>query len=339
MKKRLLVPFVLLLHLSVFAQDTFSIVGADSLTRQVGSSGASCVDLTTTIFAGNPGFLGDLLPDTGAINTQASYLPQNQNNARSRMRLGQNAQQIISWLSTNDVSNTPATRQYGVVAFSGNSITVAGFTGTNCLNYKNHLTGRVDGFYYSIQGNILSGQHVLDSMEARFRREKGDLKCRLMAALQGAKTVGADTRCASNNTSSLFAFLKVSNPADSYGNPSFSIGVITPSGSQKEPIDSLQTVFNQQANCTILTKINTLQFAKSLRLFPNPANETVCIESSFPFSEASCVILNLVGEEVLKTVFNGTVKTIPVAHITKGFYICHITEKGVSVYNTPLIIK
>ncbi len=67
----------------------------------------------------------------------------------------------------------------------------AAYTGQNCVNYKNHITGR----NYSIQGNILLGQQILDSMEARFLRAEGELACRLMEALQGAKVVGADTRC------------------------------------------------------------------------------------------------------------------------------------------------
>ena len=63
------------------AQDTFSIVAADSTSRVVGSAGASCVDLFNTGFSDDT-FLGDLLPDTGAINSQAYYIPANQDNAR-----------------------------------------------------------------------------------------------------------------------------------------------------------------------------------------------------------------------------------------------------------------
>src|SRR2546423_12584869 len=82
------------------SQDTFSIVAADSSTREVGSAGASCVDLFSAGIS-DATFIGDLLPDTGAINTQAYYLASNQNNARARMRAGDSPVQIISWLTAN----------------------------------------------------------------------------------------------------------------------------------------------------------------------------------------------------------------------------------------------
>ena len=55
---------------SVNAQDTFSIVAVDTITGEVGSAGASCVDLFSAGIT-DIGFLGDLFPGVGAINTQA----------------------------------------------------------------------------------------------------------------------------------------------------------------------------------------------------------------------------------------------------------------------------
>ena len=83
--------YILFIALFVFsfcqtkAQDTFSIVCADSVTRQVGSAGASCVDLIAFGIT-DASFLSDIFPDSGAINTQAAYQPGNQENARFRMR-------------------------------------------------------------------------------------------------------------------------------------------------------------------------------------------------------------------------------------------------------------
>jgi uncharacterized Ntn-hydrolase superfamily protein len=98
----------------------------------------------------------------------------------------------------------------------------------------------------------LLGQEVLDSMEARFMNESGDLTCKLMAALQGANMVGADARCSGNGTSSLFAFIKVAQPIDMFGSPSFNISVRTHGNSNIEPIDSLQIMFNLSHNCSSL---------------------------------------------------------------------------------------
>ena len=67
---------------------------------------------------------------------------------------------------------------------------------------------------YSIQGNILLGAEILDSMEARFLAATGPLSDRLMACLQGANVPGADSRCLANGTSSLSAFVRVAKPGD-----------------------------------------------------------------------------------------------------------------------------
>ena len=96
------------------------------------------------------------------------------------------------------------------------------------------------------------GQKVLDSMESRFLKEPGDLACKLMAALQGANMVGADSRCGPNGTSSLFAFVKVAQPTDTFGNPSFNVSVRTAENARIEPIDSLQLKFDLEHNCNTL---------------------------------------------------------------------------------------
>ena len=188
MKKQKLISasvcVLILCCIKLSAQDTFSIVAADSTTRELATAGASCLDLYTTSFT-DDGFLGDPIPNKGVINTQAAYLAANQTNARARMNAGDTPAQIITWLTANDAQANSSTRQYGIVGFTGNNVNAMGFTGANCTSYKNHVTGKVGPFCYSVQGNILLGQKVIDSIEARFRREPGDLTCKLMAALQG----------------------------------------------------------------------------------------------------------------------------------------------------------
>src|SRR5210317_282703 len=154
----------------IFAQDTFSIVALDSITGEVGSAGASCVDMSN--FPGyDDDFLGELFPGVGAINTQAWYLAANQANARDRMNEGYTPEEIIQWLIENDVQNQPERRQYGIVAFVDDSTQSAGHTGVQTDDYKNHVLGP----NYAIQGNILLGQEILDSMESRFINAPGDL--------------------------------------------------------------------------------------------------------------------------------------------------------------------
>jgi uncharacterized Ntn-hydrolase superfamily protein len=261
MKKLLLIIFIILFVKDAISQDTFSIVAIDSITGEVGSAGASCVDMFTTGIPTND-FLGQLIPNVGAINTQAYYIPANQTNATNRMNMGDTPSQIIDWLVANDVQSTPEFRQYGIIAMVNGSPQAAAYTGTSTDNYKNHIIGD----NYAIQGNILLGQEVLDSMEARFMNESGDLTCKLMAALQGANMTGADTRCSGNGTSSLFAFIKVAQPTDIFGSSSFNISVRTHSNSNIEPIDSLQIIFDLSYSCSSLNISENHSFGGLLKV-------------------------------------------------------------------------
>lgn len=311
--------FILLLWGSLMvqpcAQDTFSIVAVDSATGEVGSAGASCVDLFTFGLPTDD-FISQLIPGVGGINTQAHYSANNQNNARARMNAGDTPSQIIQWLQANDVSFNPQVRQYGIVALVNGSPQTAAFTGTMTDDYKNHIVGP----NYAIQGNILLGQQVLDSMEARFLNAPGDLACKLMAALQGANMVGADTRCASNGsgTSSLFAFVKVAQPTDSYGNPSFRVSVRTANGAGIEPIDSLQTKFDQLKNCTVTNTQLINNPEPAFVIFPNPAHKTLFIKTD-KVGVYTLKMLNVLGEVVYTGTFSNRIE-LDVATWEKGMY-------------------
>ncbi len=259
------------------AQDTFSIVAVDSLTGEVGSAGASCIsaDILEQAFPNaDPDFLGDLLPGIGAINTQASYHPGNQADAHTELEMGRTPQEVIDIITSNDVQGNPGIRQYGIAAFINGQPMAAGFTGADCFDYKNHVTGP----NYSIQGNILLGQEILDSMQARFLVAEAEGKClaeRLMAALQGAKVPGADTRCGpapdgnGNNTSSMFAFIKVAKPDDDPAVPTLRLFVsYNPVGI--EPIDSLQALFDAAAPCFVNATEQPQQLVFSM--LPNPTS-------------------------------------------------------------------
>ena len=273
MKSIFIITSVFLISINhSFSQDTFSIVAVDSVTGEVGSAGASCVDLFQFGLPSDD-FIGQLIPGVGAINTQAWYIPANQNNATTQMNAGSTPNEIIEWLIANDVQNQPERRQYGIVSYNNGSPESAGFTGTSTDDYKNHIIGP----NYAIQGNILLNQAVLDSMEARFLNETGNLACKLMAALQGANIVGADTRCAPNGTSSLFAYVKVAQPNDVFGSPSFLASVRTYNNAGIEPIDSLQTKFNMLQSCGNAS-LSESTFAQAIKIAPNPATDYINVE-------------------------------------------------------------
>jgi len=219
---------------SIRSQDTFSIVAVDTITGEIGSAGASCVGPIGGVGAF---ILSDVIEGIGGIHTQASWNSTNQQNAHNKMLEGLSPQEIIDWLVANDVQNNPLIRQYGIVDLTRNGESAA-YTGTNCLDYKNHVTGPG----YSVQGNILMGQLIIDTMRTTFLNTDGSLADRLMATLQAAKIIGADTRCAVRGTSSQSGFVKVVRIGD--GNSPYLQIVVPDTPIGKDPIDSLQTLFD-----------------------------------------------------------------------------------------------
>jgi len=331
MKREALITIVLLIlgGITLNAQDTFSIVAVDSVTGEVGSAGASCVDMDN--FPGySDDFLGELFPNVGAINTQAWYHPTNQTNARNRMNIGETPPQIIQWLVDNDVSNQPQLRQYGVVAMVDGSPESAAHTGVATDDYKNHVLGP----NYSIQGNILIGQEVLDSMESRFLTAPGDLACKLMAALQGANMIGADSRCTSNGTSSLFAFVKVAQPDDIFGSPSFLLSVRTSDGDGIEPIDTLQTLFDEVHDCFYVGLNQSEYFESNFNVFPNPASDKITIEN-IGSEIYQLELIDIRGNIITKRRLEDELE-IDISVISTGVYILRISNESQS-YTTRVI--
>jgi len=334
----------------IFSQDTFSIVAVDTITGEIGSAGASCVGPIGGVGAF---ILSDVIEGVGAIHTQASYLAQNQQNAHNKMLEGLTPQQIIDWLVANDAQNNPTIRQYGIVDLTRNGES-ASYTGVNCSDYKNHLTGPG----YAIQGNILLGQVIIDTMQYAFLHTEGPLAQKLMATLQAAKIIGADTRCVSRGTSSQSGFVKVVRIGDG-NNPYIQIVVPdTPSG--EDPIDSLQTMFNDW-KLSLFTTVDP--FLSQIEITPDtlPANGTsMALITIIPKNNSDTllasglqVLLSNTGAGTLGTVVdlgNGTYEstiTAPIgvgldtisAIVISGIDTVSIFQKTVVYYDNPVLIN
>jgi uncharacterized Ntn-hydrolase superfamily protein len=332
----------LLLSYSLRSQDTFSIVAVDTITGEIGSAGASCIDESQ--IPGGAFIISDVMPGRGAIHTQAQWNTTNQQNAHDRMVEGLSPQEIIGWLETHDAQNNPSVRQYGIVDFdSAGHSRSAGFTGANCMNYKNHITGP----NYCIQGNILLGQQILDSIEAGFLNTQGSFAEKMMAALQGAKVVGADTRCTANGTSSLSAFIRVARPNDLPGGFYCDLNVPSlPEG--MEPIDSLQTMFNAWLETVV--GLDEKASGADLLIYPNPASGYFIVgqldnwpvgQSAVGGQQLTITVYNILGEKIKEMITeakDGWKLKIDFSDYQPGIYFVTVSGNSIQALTKELVI-
>ena len=321
--KSLFFTFLLLFSLQSFSQDTFSIIAVDPNTGEVGAAGATC------LFNQNDGIIdiiSSLIPGKGGILSQAYVCVPNINlqNGIDQMNNGLSPDEIIDWLVENDQCNALSFyyRQYGIVDFDENgNVRTAGYTGTFADNYKEDRQGDT----YSIQGNILLDQSVIDNMENNFNNTEGSLAEKLMSAMQGANFAGADSRCLDEGTSSATAFLIVYQPDDIVGQPSLELNV----GSQQpgvEPINVLQDMFD---NYLSLDSNNEEQMVK---LFPNPSNGIVNLNS---LNMYKIDVFDVTGKNVLTTIGN----SVNIHSLEKGTYVFKLKNIQSSAISTYKIVK
>lgn len=319
MKKIYLLLTALAVSLQPFAQDTFSIIAVDPTTGEIGSAGASCVT-----GVGNSGIIDiitKIIPGRGGVNSQAYVcIPNvNLNNAIAQMELGSSPSEIIDWLYNNDACNSqnfnPEYRQYGIADFDGNGDPrTAGFTGTSTDAYKEDRQGPT----YSIQGNILLDQSVIDNMEANFNNTVGTLADKLMAAMQGANFAGADSRCLAAGTSSTTAYLLVYRPEDDPADPYIRLNV-GQQASGIEPIDLLQDLYD----ALLGTETNAL--AAKITLSPNPVTNELKISADASVTLTKYQILDINGKVVTATTYSN--EGIDVSFLTPGVYFIQLQSE------------
>ncbi|WP_299215565.1 DUF1028 domain-containing protein [uncultured Dokdonia sp.] len=308
-----------------YGQHTFSIVAVDPVTGEIGSAGATCISAEDGALA-----ISDIVLGVGAIHTQSFYSPTNQNNARTRMEAGDTPEEIMQWLQDNDVSNDPSFRQYTAVTLNNGNPLSAAFTGPNCFEEFIHATGP----NYSIAGNILISQDVVTDMETAFLTTEGSLAEKLMAALQGAKRPGADSRCLEFGISSASAFIRVADPSDtdsSYGNLSLDLNVWITS-EVFEPIDELQILFDQSLS------VEDTFAVKGVNIYPNPSKGELYIKSVVKVKEA--ILLNIMGQEIARFPITENLTSIDVSKYRNGVYFLTLkNDTGITTTQKVIIKK
>src|SRR5262245_60957610 len=175
--KKVLLTFALLNALSVQALATWSVIAVNRKTGEVAIASATCVPQQA--FAGFPARgLKDvqaiIIPGVGVAAAQANVdrTRKLQNLIATELKRGTDPARIIEWLKAEDTSHP--SRQYGIVDLKGRA---AGYSGA--ANGKQSLDrqGRVvdEDIFFSIQGNILTGDDVVEEAVNAFKKAKGSL--------------------------------------------------------------------------------------------------------------------------------------------------------------------
>lgn len=228
MKKAvLLLVLIFVIHSRALA--TWSVIAVDRKTGQVVIASATCVPQQA--FAG--------FPAKGLKDVQAIIIPgiavaaaqANVDRTRAMQKLigdelnrGTDPVRIIDMLKAQDPNH--ASRQYGIVDLKGRS---AGYSGAANGAQSLDRQDRVDGtdIFFSIQGNILAADSVVEDAVKAFKAAKGSIADRVMAAMEAADSRGGDRRCncdtkpdppaPCDNKTAHVAYLVVANKSDKMG--------------------------------------------------------------------------------------------------------------------------
>jgi uncharacterized Ntn-hydrolase superfamily protein len=168
--------------LNTFAQNqlihTYSIVARDSVTGEMGvavqSHWFSVGSIVTWAEAG-----------VGAVATQSLVDPAYGPLGLEMMRSGKTAQQALEGILASDPGSS--VRQVAIIDANG---TVAAHTGIKCIPDAGHIVGD----QFSVQANLMLNDKVWSAMADAYRKTKGGLAERMLAALDAAEAIGGDIR-------------------------------------------------------------------------------------------------------------------------------------------------
>jgi uncharacterized Ntn-hydrolase superfamily protein len=238
-----------------FGMGTFSIVGADPRTGEVG------VAVASKFLA-----VGSVVPfaqaGVGAVATQSyantTYGPRGLELMRQKVA----PQTIIQRITRDDPQREQ--RQVGIVDAQGRSAT---FTGKNCIRWAGGIAGK----NFAAQGNILTGEAVVKAMAEAFQNTQGELALKLMAALEAGEKAGGDSRGKQS------AAILVARPNGGYGG--FDDRYIDLRvDDHPEPVQELRRLLTLQLRFRMRERAYRLyeekRYPQALRLFTQMLQET-----------------------------------------------------------------
>lgn len=191
-------------RLDTLTMNTWSVVGVDPKTGDVGVAMASCVANTLA------DALASLVPGKGAAATQAGFDVGNRNRVFEALKSGANAAEVIKRAADSTVDRNLNGRQYGVLTMSNGRVEAAGFTGRPMLAGDTAGGTRWAGVRanaakgVSVQGNTLVSEAVVANALAAFVWDDptgfNTLPDRLMRAVEAGSVAGGDVRCNNDST-------------------------------------------------------------------------------------------------------------------------------------------
>jgi len=184
MKKVTLALLLIAGPLVIRATATYSILGFDPETGEIGGAVQSCVPTVTMVLHGEG--------DVGMVAAQGRPRPEYGKAGLKYLRAGLNPLEAVRAVHAGGFIFTPwggnkFEMQFAIMDHRGRA---AAYTGPQCLDYASHLIGR----HCIAQGNLVEGPRVVSGMIYAFERTQGPLKYRLMAALDAAQANGGDRR-------------------------------------------------------------------------------------------------------------------------------------------------
>ncbi len=178
------------------AHATWSIVGIDADTGEVGVAVASCVGFEVSV-------VPVIVPGFGAAASQADISSASGDRFVEALEAASDAEATIDAVVAAD--EAADSRQFGAVVLDGGA---AGWSGADTSDVS--LDRQTDSV--SVQGNILTSEDVVADAIAAWEATEGALADRLLAALTAGADAGGDSRCGSQTATA--AALIVGRPGD-----------------------------------------------------------------------------------------------------------------------------
>ena len=207
---------------------TWSVIAVDASSRLVAISSATCVRQASFARVPSKGLMdvqAIVVPGVGVAAAQAGVdrTRENQMLIFRKLQEGVDPAEIITMLKEDPQIDR---RQFGILDLKGR---MAGFSGSGNGASSLDRQGKVPGtqIYYSIQGNILVSDAVVEKAVETFKQAQGDLADRVLAAMTVADSEGGDRRCSCESEPVLeapctsktahVAYLLVAGPDDKNG--------------------------------------------------------------------------------------------------------------------------